>query len=206
MKTFGVPELPHGMFYAFENALRFDLEIAESDTYRPMRQFSLAYERADTIAQEFFANSSDVYVLFSSYGLEKPRKRRLRHTEFCGIERSAVQHISMTAQQDEDHIAAFGSDVFRHWDMAKLSDKQSIADIVWLGVASEMEIRPAFYDSTEAYLVDVSNGLLLHVYDDRGMDVAATSNARLSGLFARHKDWLLDYDRPLMNSRFAQAG
>lgn len=202
LEQFEIQEIPHGMFYSFDNALRFELGGDEYGTDRPMRRFAQAYERSNAISQEFFANSSEVYVLLSSYGMEQPDKERLNNLHLCGIKRSEFQHLSKTAQQDDDHIAEFGSDAFRHWDIAKLKDKQTISEILWLGIAREMGIKPTFYRSSNAYIVDAENGLILHLYDDRGMDVVAFHKAPLSNLFVKFNDWLLDYDMTRMTDMF----
>lgn len=201
-EQFGIQELPHGMFYTFDNALRFELG-GEFGTDRPMRRFAQAYERSNAISQAFFDHSSEVFVLLSSYGMEQPDKKRLKHLNLCGIKRAEFQYLSKTAQQDDEHIAEFGSDVFRHWDIAKLKDKQTISEILWLGIASEIGIKPTFYGSTAAYIVDAENGLILHLYDDRGMDVVAIQKTPLNDLFARFNDWLLDYDLTRMTDMFS---
>ncbi|WP_430383351.1 DUF3885 domain-containing protein [Yoonia maritima] len=83
-----------------------------------------------------------------------------------------------------------------------MNDKRSISDIMWLCIASEMMIEPAFH-STKAYLVDARNGLILHAYDDRGLDVVSLNKSQLSELFIKFNKWLLEYDLARMNAMFA---
>lgn len=201
-EQFDVQELPHGMFHAFDHALRFELGGEQFGTDRPMRRFAQAHERSNAVSQTFFENSSEVFVLLSTYGIEQPDIKRLKPLKLCGIKRSEFQYLGKIAQQDDDHIAEFGSDLFRHWDIAKLKDKQTISEILWLGIASEMGIKPTFHGSTIAYLVDAENGLILHLYDDRGMDVVAIHKAPLRDLFVRYNDWLLDCDLTRMTDMF----
>ncbi|SLN56872.1 DUF3885 domain-containing protein [Ruegeria meonggei] len=201
-EQFGVEELPHGLFHSFDQALRFELGGEKLGTDRPMRRFTQAHDRSNAVSKAFIDNSPEVFVLLSSYEMEQPDKKRLKPLKLCGIKRSEFQYLSKTRQQDDDHIAEFGSDIFRHWDMAKLKDKETISEILWLGIASEMGIKPTFHGSMTAYFVDPENGLVLHLYDDRGMDVVATQKAPLNNLFARYNDWLLDYDLTRMTDMF----
>ena len=201
-EQFGVKELPHDLFHSFDQALRFELGGEKFGTDRPMRRFAQAHERSNAVSQAFFENSSDVFVLLSSYGMEQPDKKRLKSLKLCGIKHFEFQYLSKTRQQDDDHISEFGCDLFRHWDIAKLKDKQTISEILWLGIASEMGVKPAFRGSTAAYLVDAENGLVLHLYDDRGMDVIASQKAPLSDLFFRFNDWLLGQDLTRMTDMF----
>jgi len=201
-EQFGFQEPPHGLFYSYDRALRFELGGEKFGTDRPMRRFAQAHERAKAVSQTLFGNSSKVYVLLSSYGMEKPEKKRLKPLKLCGIKRRKIQYLCRKPQHDDGHIAEFGSDVFRHWDIAKLEDRRVISEILWLGIASEMAIEPSFHGSLSAYFVDISKGLILHVYDDRGMDVIATEDAPLKELFTKYQPWLLENDLPEMTAMF----
>jgi len=201
-EQFGFQEPPHGLFYSFDQALRFELGGEEFGTDRPMRRFFQAHERAKAVSRTLFGNSSEIFVLLSSYGAEKPAKKRLKPLKLCGIKRREIQYLCGNPQQDDDHIAEYDNDLFRHWDAAKLQDRQAISEILWLGIASEMAIEPSFRGSLSAYLVDISEGLILHVYDDRGMDVIATKDAPLKELFTTYRTWLLECDLPQMTTMF----
>ena len=201
-EQFGFEEPPNGLFYSFDQALRFELGGEDFGTDRPIRRFVQAHKRATTVAQTLFGNSDEVFVLLSSYGMEKPEKNRLKPLKLCGIKRRKIQYLCRFPQYDEDHVAEFGVDLFRHWDAAKIEDRQVISEILWLGIASEMAIEPSFCGSVSAYLVDISKGLILHVYDDRGMDVIATKDAPLKELLITHRTWLLESDLPEMTAIF----
>lgn len=203
-EKFGVQEVPEGMFYAFEFALRFDLGGEDFDSDRPLLRFARAFERADAIAQSVLCNASEIILLLSTYGVEKPEKARLKPLKSCGMKRSAFEHVWKTAQQDTDHIAECGYDLFRHWDIARLKNKPSVPEILWLSVARDLRIKPALGRYSSAYLVDIANGLIVHAYDYRGMDVVALRKSSLSPLFSSHHDWLLDYDLARMEKTFGQ--
>lgn len=201
-EQFGFKEPPHGLFYSFDQALRFELGREEFGTDRPIRRFVQAHERATTVSQTLFRDSDEVFVLLSSYGMEKPEKKRLKPLKLCGIKRHKIHYLCGNPQSDDDHIAEFGIDLFRHWDVARIEDEQVISEILWLGIASEMAIEPSFRGSLSAYIVDISRGLILHVYDDRGMDVIATKNEPLNELFTIHRTWLLGSHLPEMIAMF----
>ncbi len=190
------------MFYHFEYALRIELGGERFGADRPIRRFLQAHERANVISQSLFENSSEIFLLLSTYGRKNPDRKRLTPLRLCGMKRNEFKYVGGTPQRDQDHIAEFGADLYRHWDIAEVKDKQSISDILWMGIASELAITPSFR-GTLAYLVDVSSGLVLHVYDDRGMDVAAMANEPLKGLFRTYRDWMLEHDSP-SNDRYVR--
>ena len=45
------------------------------------------------------------------------------------------------------------------------------------------------------YFVNRTRNIILHMYDDRGMDVIAAGRNDLQAIYDEHKDWILDYDR-----------
>ncbi|MEN7535827.1 DUF3885 domain-containing protein [Aurantiacibacter flavus] len=52
------------------------------------------------------------------------------------------------------------------------------------------------------YLIDWQREIIVFPYDDRGMDVVATSRATLQSSYDLFRDWLLDHDRPRMDRTF----
>ena len=72
--------------------------------------------------------------------------------------------------------------------------------LLWHVVASEMPIYPSA--PVVAFLIDPSKSVMMHIYDDRGMDVSAYDATTLHGLYAGFADWLLDYDRERMAKLF----
>lgn len=53
------------------------------------------------------------------------------------------------------------------------------------------------------YLVDETDPLVFHMYDDRGAIVHAPAAGRLRPLYDRFGTWLVAHDRPAIDSLFA---
>ncbi|WP_100331099.1 DUF3885 domain-containing protein [Bacillus xiapuensis] len=58
--------------------------------------------------------------------------------------------------------------------------------------------RPA----VDIYFVNVTKKMIYHLYDDRGCDVIASNKEDLRSLYEDLNDWILDYDRDLINKIF----
>lgn len=86
----------------------------------------------------------------------------------------------------------------RSYDMGP--DKIARDTLLWHAVASEMPIYPSA--PVVAFLIDPNASVMMHIYDDRGMDVSAYDAATLHGLYVGFSDWLLDYDRERMAKLF----
>lgn len=196
---FGCTELPHGLFYEFEVALRFELGGEGVCSTRPIRRFVQAFERADAVAADLFARSS-VWLLSSAFGEANLPKKHLKPFKAIGLSQSDFTDLGAVAQNEADHIEEFGEDLYRHWAGTVLESPDLIREALWLSLGSELGIRPAA--NASLYFVDFENRIVLHPYDDRGMDVIAMHRDALSDLYWSRHSWLLEYDMARMKSVF----
>jgi len=60
--------------------------------------------------------------------------------------------------------------------------------------------RPALHD--RIYFVNLTRNIILHMYDDRGMDLIAADRSDLQPIYDEHKSWVLDYDRQQIAETF----
>jgi Domain of unknown function (DUF3885) len=99
------------------------------------------------------------------------------------------------------------------------SDTQIITTYRW----TEMEPRSIGYDcilraimhndfplkqpriGDRVYFINQSRNIILHMYDDRGLDVIAPQIDDLRPIYEAHKTWVLDHDRRSINDLFADA-
>lgn len=200
--AFGCTELPRGLFYEFEAALRFELGGEDVSTKRPIKRFIQAFERANAVAADLFAQSS-VWLLSSTFGEASPPKKHLKPFKTIGLSRNDFTDLGAVAQNDADHIQEFGKDLYRHWAGTLLDGPDLIKEALWLALGSELGIRPAA--NASLYFVDFENQIVLHPYDDRGMDVIATRGEALSDLYRSRHSWLLEYDMARMRVVFEKA-
>lgn len=201
--AFGWHGFPHGMFYQSQFGLRFDLG-GDRDV-GPLR-FLQALDRARAIATALFSRSETLIAVVSIYGDERTTRRQL--AALRQLERIGFTHqfgsAAKVAQNDQEHIAEFGSDLYRHWYAAQFTtDDSSVSALLWASIAREMDIRPKARCADTIHLVDVRQRLALTAYDDRGMDVIGPSAPSLASLYNQFNPWLLDYDRAEMDAKFS---
>ena len=55
------------------------------------------------------------------------------------------------------------------------------------------------------YFVNQTRNVILHMYDDRGLDILAANRSDLQAIYDTYKPWLLDYDRVRMEKVFEQV-
>lgn len=198
--AFPCTEFPHALFYEWDHVLRFELGGEEVPTSRPLKRFNQAIERASAVAEALFQYSEAIWLLTSYYGEEPRLKKSLKPLRHCGLDPATVIHLGTVAQHDTDYIAEFGCDQFRFWDAIQLTEKSQLQEVLWLALGAELGIRPRLV--TDVYFVDFAQNLVLHPYDDRGMDVAATTKDALIPLYHTFGDWLLEWNRPEIQAHF----
>jgi hypothetical protein len=54
------------------------------------------------------------------------------------------------------------------------------------------------------YLASPSRGVLLHPYDDRGLDVVGTTTDSIRSAYEQFRDWLLRHDLEKMTRAFGR--
>jgi hypothetical protein len=82
--------------------------------------------------------------------------------------------------------------VYVTWDQADI--------LLWNQIAQDVGVTPQA--PVLSKLLDVERGVMVHAYDDRGMDITALERDRITDLYARFDAWLLDHDRVRMSEAF----
>ena len=86
----------------------------------------------------------------------------------------------------------------RSYDLTKSRSNRDC--LIWHSIALEMPIYPSA--NVTIWLFDPKSALMLHIYDDRGMDVIAKDIKGLKPIHDKFRPWLLDYDRDRMSKMF----
>lgn len=182
--------------------LRFELGGVEFDNDRhSVPRFIQALHRASTVADMLFHENCVGIVAWNG---------RVSHTcgipdvacgfdalRFTGFEAAQISEWQATLYPDPDDDEAYVWTVRSY----EISHNKSARDtILWHAIAEEMPIQPSAPVVT--FLFDPANLIMLHAYDDRGMDVMADDPAKLSHAYSIFREWLLEHDRERMDNLF----
>ncbi|MET0400249.1 MAG: DUF3885 domain-containing protein [Longimicrobiaceae bacterium] len=193
--VFGERALEDGVFYLNEPALRFELSRGGSR----VEQFTQAYDRAREIARFAFRDSASLVAVLAWPG-GGPAVRHLsvfRALRACGVRTGRPRSCWTRGFADDGEVETRILAAFR-------VDASALDGLLWGALGVDLGIRPRL--PARVYLADPERGLLLHPYDDRGMDAIGPDRERLRELFARFQDCLLDYDLARMEAFFAPGG
>ena len=79
-------------------------------------------------------------------------------------------------------------------------NKSELHKLLFGKLADELGIKPSFW--FDLYIYDIELGVLVHPYDDRGMDVVGPNKFMINRIYTEFNTWLLDYDLEAMNRWF----
>jgi hypothetical protein len=201
--VFGAPALPDALFYRFDFALRFDL--GGEDGKSGVLRFLQAIDRSRAVVRAVFPRPEDMHVVLARIAPERLTRddaRELRQLRRLGFRRALSSPERLDLGEDGD-VWGDGSEIlYRYLSAAEPAPGMADIDaLLWSSCATDTPVEPrAHFD---VFLVDFSRGVAAHVYDERGMDVIATTREPLVEIYRAFGPWLLDYDRARMDATFA---
>lgn len=193
---FGDKALEQALFYNHKESLRFKL----SEGSDSIKMFLTAYHKAQAIVDFAFQDIETVSICLTFFGSSGfvGNLSIFRSLKECGItipKNHSAWHESRleTDMKDEEYELNRN---FICFDIARTETYK----FLWAILAKDLGVYPR--SQCELYLFDLKTSILLHPYDDRGMDIIGSNKDRLKQLYDRFNTWLLDYDRLKMDSYF----
>jgi Domain of unknown function (DUF3885) len=188
-QTFHELELGGGLFYRWPISLRFEVGRGEVPA-RPAAIYEACFFESDlctVIAQDWNRNSE---------GAHEARLRPLfSHLEAFNlntpIDKVLVEHCDEDGERSA-YTLQWVNQPAREFGYKEIFQQISNAD---LGVA------PAI--CSRVYFLNKRNGILLHMYDDRGLDVIGAKRESIVDPYRQFSEWILDYDRKRVEEMFA---
>lgn len=188
----------HALFYKYPGGLRFEL----SEGGQPLDQVLVALRKATAICSNIFDNDDLMLVHLqkfappSRYGL----RSTLRELELAGITIPPTREIWLE-KNEEDSWDESGDETY--WvNMAFELPLAKLQNLLWCALAIDFgPLHPNPH--CLVYLLNIEKEIIVHPYDDRGMDVIGGKFSELRDLYQKHNAWLLDYDLEVMNTTFS---
>lgn len=186
----------HALFYKLPGGLRF--RMAEGGGH--FAGVLTAVRKATIVCEDVFAGADTILVHLQRYASANRFDLRptLKQLKMAGLALPRAREIwtEPVPRSDPDDDDSW-------WVNALFElPGSSLASLLWCAFAKDMwELQPNPH--CQVYLINPATGLMVHPYDDRGMDVVGTSREALRQLYTAHHAWLLDYDRETMDRSFA---
>ena len=185
--------------------LRFELGGETDGVKAPVPRFLQAFGRARTVVDDTFLPSECVLAVVGCWpqptlDLFAPAADGFGALGQAGFTATPVgewkgphPRYGMPDDDEEQKNAT--------WKAYDITEQVAARDvIIWCAVAYEMAVTPKA--PVVSFMVDLQRGILVHVYDDRGMDVIALKRDPLAEIYRTRNEWLLDHDRGRMIEAF----
>ena len=198
------PDWQRGL-WASEYRLRFDLNQGGP----PVNMFTKSYDRARTLARAALPGDEVVGVV----GAYPDPTRELGAGQRGWTTGTSLDCLRRMGVPTEAPIATWtgpwwpegeAGEKAEPWAQLALGLTWDQADILlWNQIAHDIGVSPQA--PVMSKFVDLTRGVSVNAYDDRGMDITALDAHRISELYIRFDAWLLDFDRPRMSALFQPA-
>ncbi|WP_299022619.1 DUF3885 domain-containing protein [uncultured Photobacterium sp.] len=203
-------KLEKPLFYKNHFALRFEIGPPEIGAWSNFdnenfneEYFNVALDRAVKIFSTVFSSDDDCSIVYQIYS---DGRRKIKNRNFLFKQVSDVKNRKVVFT---DHREIYSEDLdykCECWKRATISNVKvndvNVDNILIALINSDFGSRsPSLIG--ECFFINHNNGLVLNLYDDRGMDVVAPKKDALEQLYRRHNDWILDYDRKRIDSVFS---
>ena len=204
--------LEQPLFYNNIFLLRFEIGPAEAEIWTDFdndrlneEYFDIALTRSESIFDACFSpldNISISYQIFS-YGRQKIKKGNFIFKQINNIK---DRDILFTKHRDI-HLDTLEYKC-QFWHRVTISNLKTqdinVKNLLKASVNTDFSRfrQPAI--KGECFFINHSKGIVLLLYDDRGMDVVASEKESLLDLYKIHNDWILDYDRELIDRIFSE--
>ncbi len=189
----------YALFYNFPGGLRFELSEGSS----PLDQVLSAMHKATVICNDVFAEDERILVHLEAYAPTSRFGMRtmLRELHVAGIIVPEVRDVWLEVEEqseaDENPTGLFLCCAFE-------VPATKLQNLLWCALTSDLgPLRPK--PRCRVYLVNSDSGIVVHPYDDRGMDVISKNSSALTDLYERHNDMLLADDIAAMRDTFAPS-
>lgn len=192
-RVFGPDAFAPALFYAHAPALRFELSLHG----HRLDQFAQAWDRGREIVDHAFGDARELVAVVSWFA-DGPQVRSrdvFRSLRACGV-RTARPRTCWTEPYEDEWLD--GPEV--RTSVAFACERDALHRLLWGALAADLGIEPRL--GADVFIADPARGVLVHPYDDRGMDVIGPNRALLADLYHRFNDRLLDYDRERMAGFF----
>jgi hypothetical protein len=199
LKLLGMDSLEKPIFYNANIGIRFEIGVGEvysriNGRLMPRKEYvNNALNRATQI-YNIGIKSPEIMVweTYQEKGEDKNNYKNLFKEKIANV------MPSEEFSQDIDYEGEIVAQTLLFWDLKNNSIpiEKVFREIILGDLGGSNEFVSSIF------LFDVKNHVMLHLYDDRGLDIIAHGKNKLIELYKQLNTWILDYDRERIDKIF----
>ncbi|APM37978.1 DUF3885 domain-containing protein [Clostridium kluyveri] len=196
LKLMGLNSLEHPIFYNCQYGIRFEIGVGNvyNKDMTPRKEYvESALSRAMTIYNNGI--KSPTLLMWEVYPQGEEDK-----SDFEILFSKKI--ISILPQEEFSQDIDIDNEVIKrtqlYWDLKKsnIPMNKVFREIIIGDLGGSEDFISSIY------LFDVENHVMLHLYDDRGLDIVAYDKNKLIPIYQKLNTWILDYDRKQIDKIF----
>lgn len=184
-------EVKAPLFYNWENSLRFDLQVGDTDTEE---YFKEVYRRSIALFEASFNKSDRAFVVLNQYKIKRSKIKLSSYAfkQIADLKKSEVGYLTRRQLYERDDL----------WNqaVAKVQIKRVNYQNILQAIANTDFLREPRVN-TEVFFINLDQKLIFNMYDDRGLDIIAKDMETLRPLYTEFNSWILDYDREAIDQK-----
>ncbi len=193
------------LFYSWDIGIRFELGDPEISSVQDPQYIPQVYDRALELYRALHHQDDDLFVVTTAYFAHVPKhqakklnlyKRYIKDKQILKkLRLEVVPDIGV----DPGEVPDPKKDTYIYWIKCKSHEVNSY-QIIKAICNHEVGLKPRIWQ--RVYFINIKNKTIFHIYDDRGCDVISASKNSLAQLYTNYNDWILDYDREMIDQVF----
>lgn len=202
--------LAPALFYSWSPAIRYEISDPMISVNEPVvTQLKQAFHRSITLFDEVFRGTdemmliTDVHTTVSNSYLQKsPLNVYLKYVKQRDV-LTRLQHEvipDLPEEEEDQRVIHRFSLLCKKGDIRYQQLLQAICHEDFAHPSTILKSNPS--SGVEVYFINVTWNLIYHLYDDRGCDILASDKNDIRFLYETYNDWILDYDRNVIDETF----
>jgi hypothetical protein len=188
------------LFYSWTVGVRFDLqsEVSTSD----QAYFTEVLRRATAVFEAVFQPTDEVLIV-----VQKPRHERYFRRQRFRANDLLLRLLNASKQEAQFQRLANRTRFANTQQLIRFTVQRAANQIPHQQILQAISHQdfpsrtPQLHD--DVFFLNLRSKLILHMYDDRGLDVIGPNTDTLRPLYNSHHHLLLDYDRQQMAATFS---
>ncbi|VDG96539.1 Uncharacterised protein [Lysinibacillus sphaericus] len=202
--------LAPALFYSWTPAIRYEISDPTFSLNEPvMTQLKQAFHRSITLFDEVFRGTDEIMLitdvhttLSNSYLRKRPLNVYLKYVKQHD-DLSRLRHEVIPdpfEEEEEQRVNHRFSLLCKKGDIRYQQLLQAICYEDFAHSSTILKSNPS--SGVEVYFINVTRNMIYHLYDDRGCDILAADKNDIRFLYETYNDWILDYDRNVIDETF----
>lgn len=197
-------ELRPPLFYNWDIGIRFELGVGwEIEEVYPNNSYVLGcYKRAITLFDSLHSPTEEIFVVIDVNDFDKGKKFKRQLKNFSSyVEKSLLFKLKYQALPyifPEDNEK--GTYKTHRFTLRCKTSEFKCVPLLKAVCNQDLGLKPSIFH--RVYFININRKTIFHIYDDRGCDLLATSPTTIKDIYNKYNDWILDYDRPVIDKVF----